>query len=392
MTFRLLVLAVTVACSTAFAAKPISLVFSAKLPVLGLGLDDHLTVVRRLEIPQERSDQLRRARRITPSLRADLERFARGIDRAPADTRFEALKNRWGAVQRDGWTVDLAATETALLEVLQDASRGQVNVVYTSTPPTRTVEFFRKRGIMTLLGEGVSSYAGSSAARVTNIHVGARNFQDRLFEGEVFSFNRMVGNINARAGYVAGIVISGDSTASGVGGGICQVSTTVFRSLFAAGLPIKERKNHSYQIHYYHPTGLDATIYQPTVDLKFTNDTQGALWFQTEWDDRRARLVVRTFGKPRRERVVIGDPVILSSTPVPPNRFVTDARLAPGQTRLLEGGARGAVVQVTRRFEDPASGQLIRSETLRSNYRPWPNTYAIGPASDSSARVSSSAR
>lgn len=103
-----------------------------------------------------------------------------------------------------------------------------------------------------------------------------------------------------------------------MGGGICQVSTTVFRALYAAGLPILQRQNHSYQVHYYDPQGLDATIYQPSLDLKFANDTGGSLWFQSDWDDESSTLTVNVFGKARDFTVEIGAPRTLSSTPSPP--------------------------------------------------------------------------
>ena len=166
------------------------------------------------------------------------------------------------------------------------------------------------------------------------------------------------------------------STATGVGGGICQVSTTVFRALYGAGLPIVERRNHSYQVHYYDPQGLDATIYQPSQDLKFANDTGGAVWFQTDWDDAQARLTVNVFGQPRDYTVDIGRPVTLSTRPSPADRLISDPSMRVGQRRQVDWAAPGASLRVTRSFT--RAGKVFKTDTLNSTYVPWPNIFMVG--------------
>ena len=186
----------------------------------------------------------------------------------------------------------------------------------------------------------------------------------------------MLGNISEATGFVPGLVISGDRTATGVGGGICQVSSTVFRALYGAGLPIAERRNHSYQVHYYDPQGLDATIYQPSQDLKFTNDSGGALWFQTDWDDANARLSVNVFGQPRDFTVSIGRPVTLSTRPSPADRLIPDPGLRAGQRRQVDWAAAGASIRVTRSFT--RAEKVFRTDTMNSTYVPWPNIFMVG--------------
>ncbi|MBZ9714792.1 VanW family protein [Deinococcus multiflagellatus] len=356
---------------------PLLITVNAAWPALVDGKKTTVPFTRTLTIPGKRVAALRQRGVITESLEADLQTFLKALPTTPRDARFEELWNGWAVVQRNGLSVNLDKTRANLLAALKDPKGVKVNVALgAQTAPKRTLSYFLSRGITAHLGTGETNYYGSSDARVTNIHVGARRFQDVLFEGKTVSFNQMVGPINLRTGFVTGLVISGERTANGVGGGICQVSTTVFRTLYSAGLPILERRNHSYQVRYYDPQGLDATIYQPSQDLKFANDTGGALWFQSEWNDEEARLSIQVFGKARDFTVQIDAPRTLSTTPPPPDRVIRDASLGAGQRKQVDWAAPGAVIEVTRKFV--RDGKVFKQDTLKSTYRPWPNIFLVG--------------
>lgn len=351
---------------------------STNIPALIGGKKTTTPFVRTLNISAERATAIRKAGVITASLDADLNKFFDMLGKIGQDARFMQLDDgKWAVVQRNNLEVDREATRTNVLALIGNRSSAQANVVIKSqTPPKRTLDFFASRGITNFLATGQTSYYGSSDARITNIHVGAKNFQDRLFDGKIFSFNQMIGPVNARNGYVAGLVIAGDQTASGVGGGICQVSTTVFRALYGAGLPIVQRQNHSYQVHYYDPQGLDATIYQPTLDLKFANDTGKPLWFQTEWDDQEDILSISVFGAAPQYDVVIDPPKTLSTTPSPKDRIIYDRTMPAGTQKQVDWAAPGAVIEVTRKFMK--DGKEAKRDTLKSSYRPWPNIFRVG--------------
>ncbi|MCA1666856.1 MAG: VanW family protein, partial [Thermomicrobia bacterium] len=133
-------------------------------------------------------------------------------------------------------------------------------------------------GITTRLGVGVSNFSGSDAARATNIKVAAGYLDDTVVApGEVFSFLDAIGEISAARGYKDGYVILAEQTVPGIGGGICQVATTMFRAAMYSGLPIEERNPHAYIVSYYqqggYPIGLDAAVFSPGVDFKFRNET-----------------------------------------------------------------------------------------------------------------------
>lgn len=158
-----------------------------------------------------------------------------------------------------------------------------------------------------------------------------------------------------------------------MGGGICQVSTTLFRSAYFAGLPIVQRQPHSYQVRYYQPTGLDAAVFLPFLDLRFKNDTPGYLLIQSSV--RGSQITFRIFGTKDR-RVTWSNPVTLSRTPALPTRYIATPDLPAQRFVQVDWAAEGATVQVQRtiRFSDGK----VRKDTLTSTYRPWGAVYLVG--------------
>jgi vancomycin resistance protein YoaR len=357
-------------------ASDLTLVLEVPLKLLQNGQPVAGSDRQTLVIPAERAAQLRLGGVITASLESELQAFARKVSSSPQDARFEEFPSGWALIERDGVSVNLDQSRATLLAALNNPVSRTVALSFTTTLPARTLNYFTGKGITTFLATGETHYYGSSRARITNIHTGASKFSDRLFEGKTFSFNTVLGPINQATGFVPGLVISGERTQTGVGGGICQVSSTVFRALYGAGLPLVERRNHSYQVHYYDPQGLDATIYQPSQDLKFANDTGGAMWFQTDWNDSRSRLTVHVFGQPRDYSVSIARPITLSTRPSPANRLIPDPTLRAGQRRQVDWAAPGASIRVIRSFS--RAGKVFKTDKLNSVYTPWPNIYMVG--------------
>ncbi|TSA46411.1 hypothetical protein D4R52_00550, partial [bacterium] len=170
-------------------------------------------------------------------------------------------------------------------------------------------------GIQELLATGKSDFTGSTASRITNIRVGAARYRGLIIKpGEIFSFNKFLGPIDAEHGFKPELVIKPEGTVPEFGGGLCQVSSTAFRAAFFGGLPILERRNHSYAVKYYEwisddqprAVGLDATIYPGAVDMKFQNDTPGAIliWTRVEGN----RLYFDFYGTPDHRVVTVDGP------------------------------------------------------------------------------------
>jgi len=155
-------------------------------------------------------------------------------------------------------------------------------------------------GIFELVAESTTYYNGSSANRRHNIAVGASRLNGIIIApGEEFSFNYYIGDISLENGFVEGLVIFGGRTVNGLGGGICQVSTNIFRAAFTGGFAITERNSHGYRVGYYElggaPPGLDAAIWQPERDFKFQNNTPYHILIEAEMQPGNNALQIRIY-------------------------------------------------------------------------------------------------
>lgn len=149
-----------------------------------------------------------------------------------------------------------------------------------------------QKGIKEVVAVGESNFRGSPAARRHNIEVGLSKFNGHIIpKDSEFSFNEVLGPVNASTGYWRELVILGERTLPEYGGGLCQVSTTAYRGIWEYGFPIVDRRNHSYAVSYYSPQGTDATIYPPNTDMKFLNDSPGDLLMQTYMEGDQAYFV-----------------------------------------------------------------------------------------------------
>ncbi len=165
-------------------------------------------------------------------------------------------------------------------------------------------------GLKELVGEGRTNFKGSPKNRVYNIKRALEQFQNVIIApGEEFSFVDALGEVDGEHGYLPELVIKNNQTMPEFGGGICQVSTTVFRAAIYSGLKLTERRNHAYPVQYYKPYGMDATIYIPKPDLKFVNNTPGYILIQSiiEGDN----LTFRFFGTKDGRVVSVDGPHIL---------------------------------------------------------------------------------
>lgn len=235
-------------------------------------------------------------------------------------------------------------------------------------------------GIVGEIQTGTSSFEGSPPERVHNIHTAAAYLDDTVVApGETFSFNDALGEISLERGYQEGLTILADETVPGVGGGVCQVSTTTFRAAFWAGLPIDERNQHSYLVSYYQldgsPEGFDAAVYQPYVDLKWTNDTGRHILIQTGWTDDELRVVL--YGTDPDREVVRHDPIISERKPALPSQTILDSSKPPGYTEQKEWAHEGMHVVLNRTVSE--DGRVLFEDSFASLYKPWGDKFIVGP-------------
>lgn len=236
-------------------------------------------------------------------------------------------------------------------------------------------------GIKELVARGISYFAGSIPNRVFNIGLGASLINGTLVgPGETFSFDKLVGAVSAQQGFKQAYVISSGRTVLDDGGGICQVSTTVFRAALNAGFPILERTAHAYRVGYYEQhgfgAGLDATIWSPSVDLKFKNDTDHHILVQAIVDNAHSKLEVDIYGTSDGRKVEISNPVVTGQTPPPPPLYQDDPTLPKGTVKQVDFAAWGAKSVFTQKVYK--GDQLVIDNTFYSNFKPWQAVYLVG--------------
>ncbi len=255
-----------------------------------------------------------------------------------------------------------------------------VDIAVKETPADYKTEDVNNLGIKELIGRGQSNFRGSVASRVYNVNLAATRVSGTLIApGEIFSFNQALGDVSKLTGYQEAYVIKDGKTVLGDGGGVCQVSTTLFRAALDAGLPVVERRAHSYRVGYYEqgfPPGFDATVYSPTTDLKFTNDTPGHILIQTYVDTKNMNLMFELYGTSDGREATTTKPVINSSIAPGEDIYTDDPTLPAGQIKQIEYKAWGAKVQFD--YKVTRNGQTIYEKTFYSNYKPWQAVYLRG--------------
>lgn len=237
-------------------------------------------------------------------------------------------------------------------------------------------------GITELVAEATTYYWGSWQNRRSNIALGAGKLHGIIIApGEEFSFNQHLGDISPEAGYLEGSVILGGATVTGIGGGICQVSTTMFRAAFSGGYAITERNSHGYRVGYYEYAGagpgLDAAIWQPDVDLRFQNNSPHHLLIESSFLGAQDALQFRIYSTAH-WRAVVEAPIIRDIVSAPPEEYIEADDLAPGQIRQIDYSADGADVLVYRNVYDTA-GSLVKRDQLFTHYLPWQAVFEVAP-------------
>jgi vancomycin resistance protein YoaR len=246
-------------------------------------------------------------------------------------------------------------------------------------------------GITELVHEEYSFYYGSSASRVQNIQQAASRFHGLLVApGETFSMAEALGNISLDSGYAEALIIYGNQTIKGVGGGVCQVSTTLFRAAFFSGFPIQERHAHAYRVYYYeyiagprtdeNLAGLDATVYVPVVDFKFTNDTPYWLLMETYVNPTYSSIIWKFYSTKDGRSVNWQTSGLQNVVEAPKPLYTENADLAQGEVKQVDWEADGADVTVNRTVT--RGDQIIHQDTFVTHYQPWQAKYEYGPGTE----------
>jgi len=311
------------------------------------------------------------------------EEFALVINQDPADAAL-AFNDKTGELEvlqpsRDGQTLDVAGAYQQTVEAIANGL-SLVQLPLILTPPAVSSNNLEALGITDLVSESTSYFAGSSAGRMSNIALAASKFNGVIIPpGEIFFFNEHLGPVTKESGFDESLIIYGDRTTVGIGGGVCQVSTTAFRTAFFGGFELVERWAHGYRVGWYETNsqpGLDATIYAPDVDLKFRNDTGHHLLIQTETDLGAGTITFKFYGTPTNREVLVSDPITANiSKPAAP-LYERVSTLPPGAIKQVDWAKEGMDVTVTRVVKQGDS--IIHEDEIISRYRPWRAVYQVG--------------
>ena len=230
-------------------------------------------------------------------------------------------------------------------------------------------------GIKELIASGVSDFSYSPANRVHNIAVGAEQYNGTLIApGEEFSFTTRLGTVDASTGYLPELVIAGNETRPEYGGGLCQVSTTMYRTALDAGFPITDRTPHRYRVSYYEPAGQDATIYIPNPDLRFINDTNHYVLIEAIMGD--YTLTFNFYGTDDGRKVVVTEPDIFNITSPPAPEYIYTSSLPAGSKVQVDSAHYGAD-SIFYRYITYADG-TTKEEEIFSRYQAWAAKYKVG--------------
>ena len=242
-------------------------------------------------------------------------------------------------------------------------------------------------GIMEVLGVGYSTFKDSHTNRIKNIANAVKRLNGILVKpGEEFSANKFAGPYTTENGFLPEMVIKGNKIIPEVGGGMCQIGTTLFRMAMNSGMDITQRRNHSLVVSYYADPvngnpGTDATLYEPNVDFKFVNDTGGYLLLQTSIDYTKQQLVFTLWGKSDGRKGSYTHPLVSKWIPAgePQELVVAPTPELKAGERECQNAFRGAITSFTYTRFTSTSEKIDR--VFDSYYRPLPKICMTGATS-----------
>ncbi len=325
--------------------------------------------------------------------------IAPNVDIEAEEAKFSVLEGKVEEFQpsKPGLKVDVDETFNQLKTAFESRNYSADQAVRTVSLVVKIVEPVVKTadinglGITQIVGAGSSTFKNSHTNRIKNIAHAVKRLNGLLIKpGEVFSANKAAGPFSAENGYLPEQVIKGDQLKLEIGGGMCQIGTTLFRMAMQTGLPITERRNHSLVVSYYADPvngnpGTDATLYEPSLDFKFTNDTGNYLLLQTEMDYKKQLLIFTLWGTSDGRSGSYTRPIVKKWIPAGETRTIyvdNPAEVKPGETKC-QGAFTGANATFTYTRFTSSSEKIVR--VFDSYYRPLPKICMVGVPAGSCA-------
>ena len=289
--------------------------------------------------------------------------LSRSSGRAPRDAGFAVYGDSVQVVPaRNGLELNVPVTARAILRAATRPSNRFAQLTVARAVPERSTAEALAMGIDTRMAS-YKTYNSGTTDRITNLQLGVQALDGALVApGGTFSLNDAIGERTVERGFRSAPVIIGNEYAEEVGGGTSQVATTAFNAAWEAGLRITERNPHSLYISRY-PLGRDATVYWPSLDLKFVNDTDA--WVLVKGFAEDDGISIAIYGGESRRVESSATPLVVTGR-VPIER-VDDPTLGKGKKVVEEEGSAPTRTSATRKVYS-ADGELIRSETWTTSY------------------------
>jgi len=309
--------------------------------------------------------------------------IAKDVNQAPQDAKFQVENGKVKAFQvsRTGYDLDkekaIKEISTAILEGNQE-----VSLAIKVTQPEITSSDPAEQGFVELVGQGDTSWRGSPPNRIHNLSLGASKISGTIVKpGEEFSTVKTIGEIGPSTGFLPELVIKNSTqVVPDYGGGLCQVSTTLFRAVLNSGLKITDRTPHSFRVSYYEPpVGMDATIYDPAPDFKFINNmkTPVLIWGIAGNNS----LTFQVYGTKDGRKIDISDPWVGDYTSPGETIYTESPSMGAGEIRQVERATSGCSASFTYKVT-AANGEVLENETFTSKYVALPNSYLYGPGTE----------
>lgn len=323
-----------------------------------------------------------------------VQEVSKEINSQAQNAQFEydskSLEVKTFVPHKDGLEVASDKTSSQLVEILSGIESGSItdetlknyfdiNLIITS--PEITLEKTNSLGIKERIGFGESYYEHSIPNRIHNVGITSDRVSLTIVPPQAeFSFNKTIGEVSARTGYRSAYVISGGKTVLGDGGGVCQVSSTLFRAVLNAGLDVTKRLQHSYRVSYYElnsEPGFDATVYSGDVDFRFKNDTQNHILIYSVNDPANLHMYIELYGTSDGRTTEISDYKQWDFRRAPQSEYYPTPDLPTGVKKQIDWSVSGIKTEFTHTVKNK-DGNILYQDKYYSNYRPWSAKYMVG--------------
>lgn len=310
-----------------------------------------------------------------------LDNTAKQISTNPQDAEFELAEDGKKVVKfalaKEGLALPRKENAEQIAKMILRGETPEL-ILHRILPKILNTKEATTYGIKELIGQGHTNFSGSPSNRIKNIGRGADLLYGELIEAEEeFSLLGHLAPFTLENGYLAELVIKADEgrTIPEIGGGLCQIGTTMFRTVLNSGLPVTERRNHSYRVSYYEPpVGMDATIYSPSPDFKFINDTSNWLLLTAHIDGN--DITFKLWGTKDGRKIEMTEPESFNFRKPPEKKVIETLDLPVGKIRCTERAHTGSDAKFTYTVTYP-DGEVKEKEFF-SRYRPWQEVCLIG--------------